>query len=83
MINPCKRCLVQAACTKICEDKEKYTDVIINNLTIFSDKYLYTGKNGRYKYKLTKKLRAKHTKLLEVCQANNDEYQKIICKVLR
>lgn len=80
MKNPCIECLVRPACSQICKSKEKYTNFIINNLTIFSDKYLYTGKDGTYKFKLTKKLKKEHTQLLKICQSNNDEYHKIILR---
>jgi hypothetical protein len=84
MKNPCVICLVQAGCTKICFDKEQYQHFIISQLTLFSDEYLYTGKNGRYKhgdkYVKDPSLQREHTRLLQVCEENNGEFQKIIMR---
>jgi hypothetical protein len=46
--NPCDNCLIKICCTKLCDDKLKYTDDLISHLTYFIDKYTVQKRGQRY-----------------------------------
>lgn len=81
MQNPCIECLVRPVCTLICQMKEKYQDKIIRDLTSFSEEYLY-DENGTYvgNYVLNANMKEYHKKLLNVCENNMKEYQRIFSR---
>lgn len=73
--NPCNDCLVKACCTKLCESKLKYTDILITHLTYFIDKYTIQKRGMRYPS--TKRVPTYQQKewdrVRKLCQSNQEE----------
>ena len=80
MNNPCIKCLVRPACTLICKLKEEYQDRIICDLTEFSNEYLYDEKGNYRNTALSKEMTIKYRMLLNRCDNNSKEFQRIFSK---
>lgn len=78
MNDPCVACLVTACCSRSCKEKEEYMHQCICNLTVFIDTHLQNGS-----HKSDPSLSQEHVRLLQICEKNQGDFQKIYQRAVK
>ncbi len=79
--NPCNDCLVQAICTEICDQKETYTEFIVNELCDIC-KHIYDD-DGLRILMVPENVEEAHRKVVAECEKNSDECQAILDRYIK
>ena len=74
MKNPCDNCLLKPCCSCMCNNKDEYTEFLINALTDISH-LMYDEKGNKVNTGILVKL--EHERILKLAQQNADEKDKI------
>jgi hypothetical protein len=80
MENPCKKCVIQACCTKLCKEKEIYTETILMQLSVFCRNNVYDKKGFPLPNSKDKEIRKQLNSYKRLCDKNNKEVSKIILR---
>lgn len=80
MENPCRKCVIQACCTTLCEPKKNYTETILMRLSIFCKENVYDKKGFPLPNSKDKSLKKQLDFLKRICDKNNKEVSKIILR---
>lgn len=80
MENPCNKCIIRACCTKLCKQKELYTETILLQLSVFCRENIYDAKGFPLTNSKDKSIKKKLSSYKRVCEKNNKEISNIILR---
>ena len=80
MKNPCNNCIIKACCTKLCKEKETYTEQVLVQLSLFCKEHIYDVFGNVIKHQNDAEIQIKLNKYRNICKRNNKEISSIILR---